>query len=214
MTLAPQLAAVITHFEQVAPASIVSIVDKAKADSSLAFDKSATIQEGQKLPACNLTNALNQPISSAELLSKGPLLIMFYRGSWCPFCNLALHSMQQILPDLKQKGVRFVAISPELPDTSLTTVEKQTLEFEVLSDIGNEYARTLGVVYKQPDSLKAVQKHFGTDLKERNGDDSNEVPVPTTLLVDTAGVVRRTFIEPDFTKRVEPQTVLGWIDSL
>lgn len=107
-----------------------------------------------------------------------------------------------------------MAISPELPDTSLSTVEKNDLKFEVLSDIEQKFARQLGIVWKMPENLRPAFAKLGNDLVTSNGDDSFEVPIPATLLVDSKGVVKSTFIEPDNTKRVEPATILEWIDAL
>lgn len=107
-----------------------------------------------------------------------------------------------------------MAISPELPDTSLSESEKRGLKFPVLSDAGNAYARKLGIVWKQPDSLRPVFDSFGHNLPKRNGDDSLEVPIPTTLLVDGKGVVRNAFIEADYTKRLEPAVALEWVNKL
>jgi peroxiredoxin len=122
--------------------------------------------------------------------------------------------MQKHIDEFKAKGVSLVAISPELPNQSLTTTEKNNLKVPVLSDIGNKYARQLGIVFSQPDTLRPVFEKFGHNLPKRNGDDSMEVPVPATILVDKKGIVRNTFIDPDYTKRVEPSTVLEWIDGL
>lgn len=140
--------------------------------------------------------------------------ITFYRGTWCPFCNLALAHLQKHLAEFEAKGVTLVAISPELPDTSLSESEKRGLKFPVLSDAGNAYARKLGIVWKQPDSLRPVFDSFGHNLPKRNGDDSLEVPIPTTLLVDGKGVVRNAFIEADYTKRLEPAVALEWVNKL
>lgn len=174
----------------------------------------STIQVGDTLPSFNLTDALGKPVSSADLLAKGPLLITFYRGSWCPFCNLELNALQKRVDDFQAKGVTIVAISPELPDTSLTTVEKNSLKFQVLTDEGLEYARRLGIVWKMPDSIRPMFEKFGHDLVKRNGNDSFEVPIPATLLVDGKGVVRNTYIEPDYTKRAEPDAILDWVNAL
>jgi peroxiredoxin len=174
----------------------------------------STIQVGDTLPLFNLANALGEPVSSTDLLSKGPLLITFYRGEWCPFCNLALRALQQHLDEFHAKGVTLVAISPELPDTALTMVEKNDLNFQVLSDVGHEFARKLGIVWKMPESLRPVFQKIGHDLIKRNGDDTFEVPIPTTMLVDGNGAVMNTYIEPDYTSRVEPETVLDWIKAL
>ncbi|KAI0836888.1 AhpC-TSA-domain-containing protein [Hypoxylon sp. FL0890] len=213
MSLKDQLEAVITSFAN-APGEIRDPINKARTDFAKTFDVSGAIQPGQKLPEFQLPDSLNKTVSSSDLLSKGPLLITFYRGGWCPFCNLALHALQTKLPEIKAKGVTLVAITPELPDTSLTTAEKQGLEYPVLSDVGNKYARQLGIIFKQPDTLRPIFEKIGNDLAKFNGDDSFEVPVPATLLVDRDGIVRRTFVEPDYSKRLEPSVALEWIDSL
>ena len=122
--------------------------------------------------------------------------------------------MQQHLDEFHAKNVTLVAISPELPDTALTTVEKNDLKFQVLSDVGHKFARLLGIVWKMPQSLRPVFQKVGHDLIKRNGDDSFEVPIPATLLVDGNGLVKNTYIEPDYTARVEPEAVLEWINVM
>lgn len=140
--------------------------------------------------------------------------ITFYRGSWCPFCNIALHHLQARIDEFAAQGVTLVAISPELPDTSLTTTEKLELKFPVLSDVGNGFAHKLGIVWKQPDTLRPVFEKFGHNLPARTGNDSFEVPVPTTLLVDKDGIVRNAFVEPNYTQRLDPEVALGWAKAL
>jgi peroxiredoxin len=153
-------------------------------------------------------------VSSTGLLAQGPLLITFYRGEWCPFCNVALSGLQKHAEAFRAKGVTLVAISPELPNTSLTTVEKNALQFPVLSDVRNEYARKLGIVWEMPVYLKPIFKNFGTDLETRNGDGHFEVPVPATILVDKNGIVKNTYIDPDYTKRLDPEVALTWTNDL
>jgi len=115
---------------------------------------------------------------------------------------------------MQSNGVTFIAISPELPDTSLSTVEKQQLEFTVLSDVGNAFAEQLGILYRQPEELRGVFEGLGTDLRRRNGDDSFVLPVPLTILVDGRGVVRNVHVEPDYFVRLDPEVTLGWIEEL
>ena len=122
--------------------------------------------------------------------------------------------MQAHLEQYHAKGVELVAITPELPNTTLSTTEKEELKFQVLSDEGNAFARKLGIVWKQPDELRPVFEKFGNDLKGRNGDDSFEVPVPATLLVGKDGAVRNVWVDPDYTKRIDPGETLRWIDAL
>ena len=214
MTLAPQLAAVLENFEKNAPDAIKQPILRAKEDFSQAFDTSKSIQPGYPLPPFRLSNAIAEEISSADLLSKGPLLITFYRGEWCPFCNLAVAAFQKHLDDFTARGVTLVAISPELPNESLSMSRKHQLGFHVLSDKGNVYAGQLGLIHAQSDSLRPVFEKMGHDLLKRNGDDSFVVPVPATLLVDQKGIVKNMFINPDYTKRCEPEVVLEWIDAL
>jgi peroxiredoxin len=178
------------------------------------FKNQTTIKVGDTLPSFALSDALGKEVTSDELLKKGPLLITFYRGDWCPFCNLALRSLQLNLDKLQAKGVTLVAISPQLPNTSLSTAEKNELKFPVLSDIGNKFARKLGIIFPMPDSMRPTFKAFGHDLVERNGDDSFEVPVPASLLVDEMGIVRNTYINPNYWERLEPSTALEWLDAL
>ncbi|GFP59185.1 putative peroxiredoxin bcp [Trichoderma asperellum] len=213
-TLASQLSAYSEKVNQNAPAPVVSAIKESIASLNATFDKSATIQIGASLPSFKLPNALGKEVASESLLAKGPVLITFYRGDWCPFCNLALRSLQLHLDEFHAKGVTIVAISPELPNSSLSTAEKNDLKFEVLSDVGNKFARQLGIVWDQPKSVEPIFKAFEIDLKVRNGDDTMAVPIPTTILVDTKGVVRNIHIDPDYRQRLETTTALAWVDSL
>ncbi|KAJ5573511.1 uncharacterized protein N7459_007938 [Penicillium hispanicum] len=174
----------------------------------------AIIQVGDRLPDFSLQNAVGVEQRSADLLAQGPLLITFYRGEWCPFCNIALAGLQRYLPEFLSRGVNLVAITPELPNGTMTMTEKHELKFAVLTDLHNGYARQLGIVWKQPDTLKPVYEALGHDLSEKNGDDSFEVPLPATILVDQDGTVQNTYIEPNYFKRVEPKEVLQWIEGL
>ena len=214
MSLAPQLSAVYDNFQKNAPAQISQTINTANSDFEHAFKNQSIIKVGDKLPSFTLSDALGKEVTSNELLNNGPLLISFYRGEWCPFCNLALRSLQLNLGNFQAKGVTLVAISPELPNTSLSTIEKNELKYPVLSDVGNKYARQLGIIFPMPDSMRPTFKAFGHDLVARNGDDSFEVPVPATLLVDEQGIVRNTYINPHYWERIEPSTALEWINEL
>jgi peroxiredoxin len=214
MAQTAQLNSILDAFQDKVPESVYTAVTESRNNFINSFNTHAAIQIGDTLPEFSLSDAVGTQRSSGELLSKGPLLITFYRGEWCPFCNITLTNFQKILPDIQAKGVTFVAISPELPNQSLSTTEKHDLKFPVLSDVGNQFAKTLGFLFQQPDSLRPVFDKFGHKLKERNGDDSFIVPVPATILVGKDGKVKNTYINPDYTKRVEPQEVLKWLGEL
>jgi peroxiredoxin len=171
------------------------------------------LQPGQSITDFELPDATGKLVKSADLRAHGPVLIMFYRGHWCPFCNLALKAMQERHSDIESREATFVAISPQTPDNSLTTQEKAGLQFPVLSDSGNEVARSFGIVFKLDDALKAVQESFGVDIPAFNGDQSFELPVPATYLISEDGVVLKSFVEVDYMKRLSPETAIAWLDE-
>lgn len=214
MAQTAQLNSILDAFKDKAPEPVYTAITESRTNFINSFNTYAAIQVGDTLPEFSLSDAVGNQRSSGELLSKGPLLITFYRGEWCPFCNIILTNFQRTLPDIQAKGVTFVAISPELPNQSLSTTEKHDLQFPVLSDVGNQLAKKLGILFEHPDSLRPVFDKLGHNLKGRNGDDSFIVPVPATILVGKDGKVKNTYINPDYTKRVEPQEVLKWLGEL
>jgi len=162
------------------------------------------LKVGDKLPKGTLVNAVNTPVDIYDCLAKGPLVISFYRGAWCPYCNLELLAYKEILPEIKALGANFVAISPELPDHSMTLVEKHGLEFEVLTDVDNAYARELGLVFRVDDDLVEVYKKIGIDMEASQGNANNEIPLPATFVIDQDGTVILANVDTDYTKRLEP----------
>ena len=139
MSLNGQLSSLYEQFQNGGPPKITSLLKSTKANFAASFQPG--IKVGDILPEFHLKDALGIVVNSADLLVKGPLLLTFYRGEWCPYCNLALAAMQKHNDQFKAKGVTLVAITPELPNQSLTTTEKHDLKFPVLSDVGNRFAR-------------------------------------------------------------------------
>jgi peroxiredoxin len=172
------------------------------------------LQTGQTMPDFELPDATGEIVRSVDLRSQGPLLITFYRGSWCPFCNLALRALQERNAEIKTRGVTLLAISPQTPDHSLTLQEKHSLQFPVLSDEGNRVARQFGIVFALDPGLKTVQEQFGVDIPAHNGDRTFELPVPATFLVSTDGKVLKSYAEADYMQRLDPETALDWIREL
>ncbi|KAI9375569.1 redoxin domain-containing protein [Aspergillus egyptiacus] len=214
MALNEELSLLFERFKEHTPDAIKSPVLDAKAQFEKEFDLTATIQIGDRLPDFSMRDSTGQVVASSHLLQRGPLVITFYRGSWCQFCNPALSALQKHLDDFKTRGVTLVAISPEVPTYSSLTAARNDLHFPILSDPQNQFARRLGLINTQLKGLRTLVETFGNKPTEHNEDDSLEVPVAATLLVDRDGIVRNRFVDPDFTKRVEPLTVLEWIDAL
>jgi peroxiredoxin len=169
---------------------------------------------GDQCPDVTLPNQLGKQIRLGDLLQNGPLVVTFYRGGWCPYCNLELRAYQQVLPELKATGASLVAITPEHIDESLTTIEKNNLEFEVLTDTNSSYARKLGLVFTIEKELREVYKGFGIDLEKHNGLGQFDVPLAATFIVGVDGVIAYSFVSADYTERAEPSEVIETLKSL
>ena len=172
------------------------------------------LKKGDHAPNFSLSNATGQIVTLGEELKKGVVILSFYRGGWCPFCNLQLRAYQQILEEIKSLGASLIAISPELPDNSLSTKEKNELEFEVLSDKGNQVAEKYGLVFVTPQAHQNVHYEFDIPLPKVNGDDSWTVPIPATYIVDTDGVIVWAHTNPNYRWRAEPEAILNTLQAL
>ncbi len=136
------------------------------------------------------------------------------RGAWCPYCNSALRSLQQHHEAITARGARLVAVSPQIPDESLSYAEKNALAFDVLSDLGCDTAKRYGLVFDLPDDLAAVYERFGIDLNRSDAGHTRALPVPATYVIDRSGTVRRALVDTDCTKRAEPAGILAALDAL
>jgi peroxiredoxin len=178
-------------------------------------EPSGIIAVGDRVEDFTLPDATGSPVALTELVAEGPAVIVFYRGGWCPYCNLALRTYQtELLPQLGRYGARLVAISPQSPDQSLTTAERAKLSFTVLSDAGAHLARNVGIAFQPAEDVLAAQRTLGLDLKQVNASDSPELPMPTVLIVDTDRTVRFADTHADYTARTEVPEIVGALDRL
>ena len=166
------------------------------------------LKVGDPAPDFTLPEASGHWVRLSHLLQRGPVVIAFYRGAWCPYCNLQLHAYQQTLPQFQALGASLLAISPQTPDQSLQLSEKQSLTYPVLSDVGNHVARRFGLVFQIAQAVRAAYQQVGADLPAYNGDASWELPMPGTFLLDAAGIVRLAFIDPNFIHRLDPSLII------
>jgi peroxiredoxin len=175
----------------------------------------SALREGDVAPDFSLPDARGHVVALKTLLDHGPVVISFYRGGWCPFCNLELRSLQRVLPEIVQMGASLVAISPQLPDNSLSTQEKNQLRFPVLSDVGNIEAKRFGIVFTLPTVLVEANRATGRDLVEINGEaGAAQLPMPATFVLDKSGVIRLAFVEEDWSKRLDPDIVVDTLRGL
>ncbi|MGD1854988.1 MAG: peroxiredoxin-like family protein [Leptolyngbyaceae cyanobacterium] len=213
-SLADQLSEYRAGFQQKVPqdAQITMAAATDTLEASGIVNQALTV--GDTAPDFELPDATGQSVRLSELLQQGPVIINFYRGEWCPYCNLELRAFQNLLPEFKQMGANLIAVSPELPDHSLSVTEKHSLEFAVLSDVGNKVSRQYGLVFTLDASLQPIYQNFGIDIPASNGDDSYELPLPATYVIDQTGNIRYAFAEADYTQRAEPQDVLAVVQEL
>ena len=170
--------------------------------------KNAT-KTGDTFPDFTLPNAQGETITLSEQLKKGKVVLTFYRGGWCPYCNLELKAFQDALPQIKEKGATLIAITPETPDNSLSTKEKNQLDFEVLTSENNGLARSLNLVFKLPEALAALYGKFGIDLLESQGNDESELPIAATYIIDQNSKVSYHFLSEDYKLRADPEEVIA-----
>lgn len=165
-------------------------------------------------PDFTLPNVRGGATRLGEALKNGPVVLSFYRGSWCPFCNLELNALQQRLDDIKKLGANLIAVSPELPDNTLDHINTAGLQFEVLSDTGNAIAQDYGLIMAVAESIRPLYEEWGINLPAANGDTSWQLPVPATYVIDGSGVIRAAYIEKDYTSRMEPTAILDALAKL
>ncbi|MFJ9466141.1 peroxiredoxin-like family protein [Streptomyces caniferus] len=196
------------------PAAARAVMERAGRDLAASGQAERALQPGDTAPRFSLPTATGGTVALDALLSEGPVVLTFYRGAWCPYCNLALRALQQHHAEITARGARLVAISPQIPDESLTLSEKHALAFDVLSDLGSDTAERYGLSFDLPDDLAAVYDSFGFDLQRVNGGHPRTLPLPATYVIDRDATIRWAFLDTDYTARAEPSDILAALDVL
>lgn len=213
-TFQAALEAITAEARRVLPAEAIKAMEDSLSRLAASGIAEAALRPGDAMPAFALPDAMGRMRHSGELLDGRAVVIAFYRGGWCPYCSIELQALQSRLDDIAQKGARLVAISPQTPDSSLSTQEKLALAFPVLSDAGNQVARKFGIVFTLEESLRPLYRAMGADIPAANGDQSFELPVPATYIVDRAGTIAHTFVSIDYRERASPDTILTALSAL
>jgi len=212
--LAEQIAATVKDFMDSLPETASRIVAESFAQLKASNVAENALAVGADAPDFLLPDARGATIRLYERLNRGPVVLSFYRGGWCPFCSLELRSLQAHLPDITRLGASLIAISPQTPDNSLSTAEKLQLDFDVLSDVGNSTARDYGLLSTVYESMRPLYLEWGLDVPAANADDSWELPVPATYLLDTGGKVLAAHVDKDYTRRMEPEKLVTMLRGL
>lgn len=204
------LKGLIGQLEGMLPEAQFAVFNGDAAQLAKSYPNPLQLKVGDKAPSFTLPNATGQAVSSDTLLQEGPMVLTFYRGAWCPYCNLYLKNLQEILDQIKGAGASLVAISPQKPDHSLDMKEKNELAFEVLTDAGNHVARQFTTVFKNGEAPLQAMADLGYDFNSFYEDDSAEIPVPATFIIAKDGTVTFAASEGgDYRERVEPQAILA-----
>jgi peroxiredoxin len=191
-----------------APAQVHVVMKRATDELSASGQAGRTLKVGDKAPVFTLNDPEGNPVSSAELLSKGPLVISFYRGVWCPYCNMELQALEAALPQYLELGASLVAISPQVQANSRKSVRQNHLSFPILSDAKSQVAEAFGLRFKLPDYLVDLYKGFGNDLPTFNDDPSWVLPMPGRFVIGQDGLIKYAEVNPDYTQRPEPTDLL------
>ena len=170
---------------------------------------------GERAPDFSLKDAQGKVVTLSDTLKQGPVILTFYRGAWCPYCNLQLKLLSESLPQFTHYGAQLVAVTPQLPDKSLEQVNKAGYPFAILSDLDSRVMRDYNLYFEVPPELSEVYKNaIGLDLAEYNGAGRYELPVPGTFVIDSSGIIRGAFAKTDYTQRMEPSAILEILKTM
>lgn len=173
------------------------------------------LKVGDKAPDFSLKNPKGQAVKLSTLLKKGPVVLTFYRGAWCPYCNLQMHQLKESLPQFKKYGASIIAVTPQTPDKSVAQFSKEGYPFEVLSDLDYAVIKSYNLYWEVPAEMDAAYKHaFGLDVASFNGKGRLGLPVPGTFVIDQAGIIRAVFADNDYKQRMEPADILAALKLL
>ena len=167
------------------------------------------LEVGTRAPGFTLPNAFGEDVTLADQLAQGPVVLTFYRGAWCPYCNLELRALKDSLPAFREQGARVLAVSPQKPGKSLAQVKEEGFPFEILSDLDNRVMQAYNLFFRVPEGMVRVYRDkLGLDLADYNGDGRYVLPVPATFVIDREGIIRAAFAEVDYKQRMEPAAIL------
>ena len=169
---------------------------------------------GNQAPDFELPSCKGSRVRLSDRLATGPVVISFYRGAWCPFCTLEIQALGESVKAIEDLGASLLAISPQSLEAACKTAEDNGIPFDLLSDERNDVAREFGIVFHLQDEIQSIYKEFGLDLALVNGDDSFDLPVPATYILDGDGTIRLAFVDPDYTRRLDPSKIINTLREL
>ena len=213
-TIAEQVQAMGKGMAAQLPAEVLAAFGAEQAQLDATGVPAGAAGAGTVMPDGDLLDAHGAATTLGKARNGKPAVVVFYRGAWCPFCDIALRTYQRdLVPELPGRGAEMIAVSPQAPDGSLSTQETKELTFTVLSDPGNQIAGQLGILTGPTQKVKEAQAKLGLDLKAVNADGGYGLPMPTVVIVDASGVIRWIDIHPNYSTRSEPGDILDALVS-
>lgn len=209
-TYAEGLRAMTAGMRDQLPTETLAVFHAEQRELAAAGPPAGVARPGTPLPDGELLDVRGAATSLTAIRAGRPAVVVFYRGAWCPYCNLVLRTYQrELVPALAERGVPLIAVSPQRPDGSLTVQQTHDLTFDVVSDPGNQVAGALGILTAPTDDVVAAQAALGVDVAASNADRTRALPMPTTLIVDESGVIRWIDVHSDYSTRTEPAEILN-----
>ena len=208
MTLTETLAEAVQNSAKRIPAEVREVMLNANQEIIATGIEGTALKTGDSAPDFTLKNHKGETVTLSECLKEGPVVVIFYRGGWCPYCNMELYAYEQELDKLKGLGASLIAITPETPDNSLATVEKNGISYDVLSDTGFVASDAFGLTFTFPEALMKVYEGFGLNVPEVNGDDAWRLPIPAAYVIDASGKIILHHVDVNYTERLDPLDVI------
>lgn len=197
-----------------APPAVIAIMHKATDDLIASRQAERALKAGDPAPDFTLPDPDGRLVSSRDLLSRGPVVLTFYRGAWCPYCNFELAALEETRAEIERRGATLIAVSQQTAANSRKSQQANRLGFPILVDQGGRLAARFGIRWNVPDDLKAVHKQVGADLETFNGEDSWTLPMPARYVIGRDGVIACSEVNPDYTRRPDPSDIVAVLDSL
>ena len=214
-TIADQVSVFNVGFNEQVGERLADVFAVEQANLNAGGTPSDAVVVGATLPDARLLDTEGSEVTLFDTIGDSAAVLVFYRGAWCPYCNIALkHYQQQLLPALTERGIRLVAISPQTPDGSSAITANGELQFPVLSDPANVLVRELGILTEPSAAARAAHTDLGFDVADSNADATGDIPFPTVLIVDTDRTVRFADVHVDYTTRTEVPTIVEAVDTL
>ncbi|MDX8391485.1 MAG: peroxiredoxin-like family protein [Mariprofundaceae bacterium] len=193
---------------------VLATMQQAGADLKCSGIDDQALKAGDMAPDFDLPELAGDRVRLVDVLKNGPVVISFYRGAWCPYCNLEMQALQAALPEIERVGGQLIAIAPELPEYAGQTRDKGNLTFPLLHDRDNILARKFGLVFALPAVLRSLYEGFSIDLAASQGNDDFELPMPATYIVGKSGTIAHAFVDSDYTQRMEPSKIIDILKDL